>query len=102
MKEIYLDNASTTKIDNLVLEEMKPYLEESYANPSSKHEFGKKVKEKIESSRKIIAESINSKPNEIIFTSGGTESNNLAIKRLVNKGKKKIIISLSYAKDKVY
>ena len=82
MKIIYLDNAASTKVDEKVLKAMLPYFSEKYANASSKHEAGQKIREAVESSRKIIAKSINAKPGEIIFTSGGTESNNLALKGL--------------------
>ncbi len=82
MKPLYLDNASSTKVDEKVLKAMLPYFSEKYANASSKHELGQKVREAIENSRKIISKSINARPNEIIFTSGGTESNNFALKGL--------------------
>ncbi len=82
MKQIYLDNASSTKVDEKVLKEMVPYFSEKYANASAKHGEGQKVREAIENSRKIISKTINAKPDEIIFTSGGTESNNFALKGL--------------------
>ncbi len=81
-KIIYLDNASSTKVDEKVLKAMLPYFNEKYANASSKHEAGQQIREDVEKSRKIIARVINAKSNEIIFTSGGTESNNLALKSL--------------------
>lgn len=81
-KIIYLDNASSTKVDEKVLKAMLPYFSEKYANASSKHEVGQQIREAVESSRKIISKTINAKPNEIIFTSGGTESNNFALKGL--------------------
>jgi cysteine desulfurase len=77
---IYLDNAATTKIDDKVLKEMMPYLKESYGNASSNHYLGRKARTAIEKSRKTIANYISARPDEIIFTSGGTESNNLALK----------------------
>ena len=61
---------------------MIPYFSEKYANASSKHEAGQQIREVVENSRKIISKTINAKPNEIIFTSGGTESNNFALKGL--------------------
>ena len=82
MTPIYLDNAATTKIDKEVVKAMQPYLEEFYGNPSSVHIKGQETKKAIENARKIIADSINSKPEEIYFTSGGTESNNWALKGL--------------------
>ena len=76
----YLDNASTTKVDDHVLKEMLPYFTEYFGNASSNHSFGKRAKEAIDKSRSQVANLINSNPNEIIFTSGATESINLALK----------------------
>ncbi len=81
-KKIYLDNSASTKVDEKVLKAMIPYFSEKYANASSKHEAGQQIREVVENSRKIISKTINAKPNEIIFTSGGTESNNFALKGL--------------------
>ena len=81
-KIIYLDNAASTKVDEKVLKAMLPYFSKEYANASSKHEAGQRVRDAVESSREIIAKKINAKSNELIFTSGGTESNNLALKGL--------------------
>jgi cysteine desulfurase len=77
---IYLDNAATTMVDPLVFKAMHPYFTEDYGNPSSIHSAGIKAKKALDFSREKIARSLNSSPNEIIFTSGGTESNNFAIK----------------------
>jgi cysteine desulfurase len=77
---IYLDYNATTPVDKAVLEEMKPYLEMYYGNPSSIHSFGVKAKLAIENARRQVAKLLNCNPDEIIFTSGGTESNNYAIK----------------------
>jgi len=78
----YLDNAATTKVDDKAIKAMIKYMKEDYGNPSSLHESGAKGKEAIEKARKIIAKSLNAKTSEIYFTSGGTESNNWAIKGL--------------------
>jgi len=80
---IYLDNAATTAIHPKVLDAMLPYLNETYANPSSVHSPARKVRGAIDDSRKKIAQAISAQPDEIFFTSGGTESNNWAIKSVV-------------------
>lgn len=86
---IYLDNAATTKILPEVLEEMMVYLTREYGNPSSFCELGQRSKMAIDNSREIIAKSIGAEPNEIYFTSGGTESDNWAIKGAAHIGKKR-------------
>jgi cysteine desulfurase len=95
MKQIYLDNAATTRVDERVVKAMTPYFSEKYGNASSSHGMGRTAREAIEKAREIIAKSINAKPEEIYFTSGGTESNNWALKELhfANPAKKKIIVS---------
>jgi cysteine desulfurase len=89
-KSIYLDSASTSKVDSRVLEEMIPYFSDYFGNASSKHQFGGNSKQAIEIARKQVANIINCEDSEIIFTSGATESINLAIKGYVeantNKG----------------
>jgi len=77
---IYLDNASTTKIDSRVLDAMLPYFTEIYGNASSNHDFGKKVKQAIDIARKHVSDLISCNDKEVIFTSGATESINLALK----------------------
>ena len=80
MKRIYLDNAATTPTDPRVVQAMLPYFTEVYGNPSSLHAFGQGAKHAIEEARHIVAAFIGAKPEEIVFTSGGTESNNFTIK----------------------
>ena len=80
---IYLDNASTTKIDNMVLAEMLPYLRDNYGNASSLHSLGRKSRQAIEHAREQVAKSINAEPNQIFFTSGSTESNNWVISNFI-------------------
>jgi len=76
----YLDNAASTKIDERVFDAMLPFLKDNYGNPSSAHRNGKLLKVLIEDARELIAGFLGTKPKEIFFTSGGTESNNFAIK----------------------
>ncbi len=83
MNEIYLDNAATTAVRPEVAETMKPYFTEIYGNPSSLHKEGQKGKRALEKARFEIAAILEADPGEIYFTSGGTESNNLAIKGYV-------------------
>lgn len=78
-KRIYLDHAATTYLDPRVKKAMEKYWSEDFGNPSAIYHEGRKAKRAIEESRKTISRIINSRPEEIIFTSGGTESNNLAI-----------------------
>jgi len=80
MKNVYLDYNATTPIDPRVLEEMMPYLTEYYGNPSSIHSFGRKGKEALDKAREQVSLLISANPKEIIFTSGGSESANFAIK----------------------
>ena len=79
MERIYLDYAATTPCDPQVLEAMKPYFTEKFGNPSSIHSFGQEAKKGMEDSRQVLADFLGAKPEEIIFTSGGTEANNMAI-----------------------
>ena len=93
MKIIYFDNAATTQVDGEVARAMSQFFSEKYGNPSSLHSLGRESREAIENSRKKIAEFLNCGPEEIIFTSGGTESNNLAIKGIALASNKKHIIT---------
>lgn len=79
MNSIYLDNAATTQIREEVIHEMSEVLKSNYGNPSSTHGFGRSSKSIIESCRKRIASHLNAQPSEIIFTSGGTEADNLVL-----------------------
>lgn len=77
---IYLDNSATTRIDEEIFEVMLPWMKENYGNPSSAYSLGRQSRVAIEEAREEIASSINAHPAEIIFTSGGTESNNAILK----------------------
>ena len=92
---IYADNAATTKLDIEAYEAMKPYLLDNYANASQPYSFSREVKKALKESREIIARCINAEPEEIYFTSGGTESDNWAIKRIAynNSSQNAIITS---------
>jgi cysteine desulfurase len=93
-KRVYLDNAATTPLEPRVLDSMLPIMREDFGNPSSTHSFGRKTKGEIEMSRKNIAQLIGAKTSEIIFTSGGTEADNMAINGAVlDLGVKHIISS---------
>lgn len=79
MERIYLDNAATTSLDPAVLEAMMPYLTSHFGNPSSIYSYGRESRMAIENARKLVAKTLNAHPAEIFFTSGGTESSNMAI-----------------------
>jgi len=89
MPKVYLDNAATTPLLPQVRQAMMPYLEEAFGNPSCIHDWGDAAREALATSREQVAGLIGGSPEEIIFTSSGTESNNLAIKGLALAGQKK-------------
>ena len=92
--EVYLDNAATTPIAKEVIKEIEPYLHTYFGNPSSTHSFGRKTKNAIEINRRKIANFINADTNEIVFTSGGTEADNMAMRcAVLDLGVKRIITS---------
>lgn len=80
---IYLDNAATTPLSKEVFQAMEPYIFENFGNPSSSHSYGRQARTAIEASRKIIADLLNTSPAQIIFTSGGTEADNTAIRSTI-------------------
>ncbi|GDX66014.1 cysteine desulfurase IscS [Chlorobiota bacterium] len=82
---IYLDNSATTQIDKEVVESMLPWLYEEYGNPSSIYSLGRKARVSIENARTEIAHALHAHPAEIIFTSGGTESNNTVLKSCIHE-----------------
>ena len=98
---IYLDNAASTKIHEDVLESMIPYLKEQYGNPSSIHRYGRQAHKAIEKARTQIANLINADPSEILFTSGGTESNNTVLYGIAKKNPGSRIITSSIEHDAI-
>ena len=90
---IYADNAATTKLDIDAFEAMKPFLLDEYGNASQPYSFARKPKQALKEARAIIAQCINAEPEEIFFTSGGTESDNWAIKGVIKATGKKHIIT---------
>lgn len=98
---IYLDNAASTVIHNEVFQEMIPFLKEQYGNPSSIHHSGRMASRAIQKARKQIANLISANPEEILFTSGGTESNNIALFGITHTNKGKHIITSSIEHDAV-
>lgn len=94
MQKVYLDNAATTQIREEVIERMHKALSAHYGNPSSTHSFGRTAKTEVEQARKTIAKMMNAHPSEIIFTSGGTEADNMILRCVVRDlGVKTIITS---------
>jgi cysteine desulfurase len=87
-RRVYLDNSATTPIDREVVEAMLPFLTEKFGNASSIHFFGQEARGAVDKARHQVAEILNARPNEIVFTSGGTEANNLAIRGLVEANEK--------------
>jgi cysteine desulfurase len=87
-RRIYLDNSATTPVDPAVVEAMMPYLTEQFGNPSSIHFFGQQARAAVDKARHQVAGLINARPNEIVFTSGGTEANNLAIRGVLEANAK--------------
>ncbi len=87
-RRVYLDNSATTPVDPEVLNAMLPFLTEKFGNASSIHHFGQEARAAVDKARHQVAALISSRPNEIVFTSGGTESNNLAVRGLVQTNRK--------------
>jgi len=86
---IYLDHAATTPMRPEVFDAMRPYFLERFGNPSSLHSYGLDAREAVERARKQVASAIGATPQEIVFTSGGTESDNLALRGVLQRGSKK-------------
>ena len=101
MRRIYLDHAATTSLDKRVFEKMTPYFLDVYGNANSQHGYGRDAQKAVDTARDSIAKLIGAKPNEIYFTSGGTESDNWAlrgaVKALKEKGNHVIISCIEHA-----
>ena len=80
MSRIYLDNAAATSLDERVLKAMMPFFSEEFHNPSALYKGAREAKQGLEQARELVAKTIGAKPSEVIFTAGGTESANLAVK----------------------
>ncbi len=92
--KVYLDNAATTPLAEEVFNEMAPYLKNEFGNPSSTHFYGRQAKGALETARRKVAGHINARPSEIVFTSGGTEADNMALKTSIDQlGVTRIITS---------
>ena len=102
--KVYLDNGATTQVDKSVIKAMIPYLSTYYGNPSSIHKPGRDAKEGISKARKIVANKLGAEDEEIIFTAGGTEADNLAVKGVAfaNSKRGKHIITSSIEHAAVY
>lgn len=100
MKIVYLDNHSATPLDDRVLRAMIPYLKENYGNPQNVHSVGEAAKDALDKARRQVADLISATPREIIFTSCGSESNNLALKGIsaayADKGKHIIVSAIEH------
>jgi len=80
MRRVYLDHSATTPIDPRVFDAMLPYLRDRFGNASSIHQFGQEARAAVDKGRRQVAALINARPQEIVFTSGGTEANNFAVR----------------------
>ena len=98
MERVYLDYAATTPLDDRVFDKMMPWFKQDFGNPSSVHYFGQQAEAAVENARKMIAGCVGAEPEEVIFTSGGTESDNFALRGAAlrereNRGANEILIS---------
>src|ERR671912_1503415 len=80
VRRVYLDNSATTPVDSRVVAAMLPYLTEKYGNASSVHHFGQEARAAVDRARREVAALVGARPNEVVFLSGGTEANNLAVR----------------------
>lgn len=102
-REVYMDHGATTPLHEKVFDAMVPYLKGNFGNPSSIHSSGRRVRKAVENAREKVAETIGADPKEIIFTAGGTEANNVAIRgAAIARGKKNHIITTSVEHHAVF
>lgn len=92
---VYLDHNATTPLDSAVLAAMLPWQESQYGNASSRHEYGRRARQAIDEARQKVAEAVNAHPTEIVFTSGGSEANNLFIKGAAGTSAKPGLVAVS-------
>jgi cysteine desulfurase len=92
-RKVYLDHSATTPVDRRVVEAMLPYLYEKFGNASSVHFFGQEARAAVDRARREVAALIGARPNEIVFVSGGTEANNLAIRGITDASPKRHVIT---------
>src|SRR5947199_169660 len=85
MRRVYLDHSATTPVDSRVAEAMLPFLTEKFGNPSSVHFFGQEARAAVDRARREVAALVSARPNEVVFLSGGTEANNLAIRGIAEQ-----------------
>ena len=97
---IYLDYAAATPLDHLVLDEMQPYLRDVFFNPSADYQAARGVRRSLNEARAQVAQVLGAKPSEIIFTAGGSEANNLAIKGVLTSypGSKVLVSAIEHDK----
>ncbi|HZT57834.1 MAG TPA: cysteine desulfurase family protein [Pyrinomonadaceae bacterium] len=97
MRRVYLDHSATTPVDRRVAEAMLPFLTEKFGNPSSVHFYGQEARAAVDRARREVAALINARPNEVVFLSGGTEANNLAVRGVAeqNAGRGRHVITSS-------
>src|SRR5258708_20845131 len=95
MRKVYLDHSATTPVDRRVVEAMLPYLTEKFGNASSVHQFGQEARAANDRARREVATLIGARANEIVFVSGGTEANNLAIRGITAGSHKRHLITSS-------
>ena len=101
MKRIYMDHAATTPVDPAVLEAMKPFMLAKFGNASSLHSFGQEAREALENARASVAKVIGASADSIIFNSGGTESDNIALKGVLRKGDHLVTTAIEIGKSVV-